>query len=177
MSVSSKCCGCQVFEPRRVHLERGVVHQHVQPAQFLNRPGDRPVAELLIRDIAGNENAFSPFGFDLFFRHLRVVMFIEVGDRDIGAFPGKQNRHGTADAGITAGNQRNLVLQFPGPQVKRCVVQGRRIEFGLAVPACSDAAGEKAARGRRGHPPAWPSAAQAWDDSLSAFATCCWIFR
>ena len=132
MSVSSKCSGCEVLEPRRVHLERRVIDEHVQPAKFLNSLGDRLIAELLVRDIAGDENAFSPFGFDLFFRYLRVVMFIEVCDGDIRAFPGKQNGHGPADAGITAGNERNLVLQFPGPQVKRCVVQGRRIKPCLA---------------------------------------------
>ena len=58
-------------------------------------------------------------------------MFIEVGHRDVSAFPGKQNGHGTADAGITAGNERNLVLKFAGPDVKRSVIKGGRIKFGF----------------------------------------------
>ena len=79
-------------------------------------------------DIAGDEQASSAFGFDLLLGEPRVVMFVQIGDGDIRAFAREENGHGPADAGIAAGDQRDLVLQFLRTEVKRCIVQRRRIE-------------------------------------------------
>ena len=57
---------------------------------------------------------------------LGVLVGVEVGDGDVGAFAGEQHRHGPADAGVGAGDQRRLAGELLGALVIGRVVHRRR---------------------------------------------------
>jgi hypothetical protein len=58
-------------------------------------------------------------------------VLVEIGDRHVGALAGIEHRHGAADAGIAAGNQRNLVEEFLGAFVVRRVIHRLELQRGL----------------------------------------------
>ena len=60
-------------------------------------------------------NAAAAFVLDRSLRLLGILVLVEVGDRDVGALPGEEDRHGAADAGVAAGNERDFVLQLSDP--------------------------------------------------------------
>ena len=62
---------------------------------------------------------------------LGVLVLVEIGDGDVGAFAREQHGHGAADAGIAAGDQRHLALQLARALVEGRVVHRRRVELGL----------------------------------------------
>ena len=53
------------------------------------------------------------------FGDARVLVFVEVDDRDVGAFAREQHRDGAADAGVAAGDQRDLALELAAAFVVR----------------------------------------------------------
>src|SRR6201989_3020423 len=65
----------------------------------------------LIRDIAGYDNGSAPRLLNPGGAFLRIVMLLEVGDQDVGAFPSESQRHGAADAAVGARNQRCLACK------------------------------------------------------------------
>src|SRR6185503_13962324 len=106
-----------------VFLERRVIHQDVEPAERLERPLDRFGAEFRITDVAGNEQAATSLELHRGLGLQRVVLlFREIDDRHIGAFPREQHGDRAPDARITTGNERDLVLQLAGR-----VVMGRLV--------------------------------------------------
>src|ERR1700682_4695922 len=62
---------------------------------------------------------------------MRVLVFAQVSNRDIRAFARKEDRNGPTDTGIAARDERDLFIKLARTQVKRSIVQGRRIEIGL----------------------------------------------
>jgi hypothetical protein len=58
-------------------------------------------------------------------------VLVEIGDRDIGTFTGKQHSDRAADAAIAAGDQRDLIAQLVGALVVRRIVHRREPEIGL----------------------------------------------
>ena len=44
-----------------------------------------------------------------------VLVLVEIGDGDVGAFAREQHRDGAADAGIGAGDQGHLARSLPEP--------------------------------------------------------------
>ena len=87
-----------VLEFGGVILERGVVDQHVQPAEPLHGAGDGGAAMLAVRDVAGNEDAALALRFHHALRLLGVPILAQIGDGDVCALAGEEHRHGAADA-------------------------------------------------------------------------------
>ena len=63
-----------VLERERMFLERGVVDQHVEVAEFTHRAFDRGNAERGVLHVAGDQQAAPPLGLDaaLRLRHRRA---------------------------------------------------------------------------------------------------------
>ena len=82
--------------------------------------------------LPGNEHAPAAFGLD---RRARLVgvalLFRQIVDRDVGAFAREQHGDRAADAGIAAGDQRDLVLELARGLVRVRLVARTRIEPGL----------------------------------------------
>ena len=110
----------------RVLLERGVVDQDVEPAQRLDGVLDRRRRERRVGDVALDQHGPAALAFDRVLGLLGVLVGVEVGDGDVGAFAGEEHRHGTADAGVGAGDQRGLAGELLGTLVIGRVVHRRR---------------------------------------------------
>src|SRR5947209_600018 len=103
----------EVLKARDVHLEGGVVHEDVELAEFAHRARHYVLAELAVTDVPGDEQTAAALLLDSLLGDLRVALLgTEIGDGDIGALAGKQHGNRAADAGIAAGNDRDLVLQL-----------------------------------------------------------------
>ena len=73
---------------------------------------DRPLAELAVLHVAGNDHAASTFGFDVLLGVPGVVMLVEIDDADVGAFAGEEDRHRAPDARVAAGHDRRHPLEL-----------------------------------------------------------------
>src|SRR5205823_6529406 len=83
-----------------------------------------------LRDIAGQKETATPQRFNrpLHFEGVRFFLRQEI-DGDVSAFPGVEERDGTPDARITAGDQRDLAFELPGGAVFWRVPARSRIEL------------------------------------------------
>ena len=79
----------------------------------------------------GQQDAAAAFLLDRALGLLGVLVLVEIGQRDVGALAGEQHRHRPADAGVAAGDQRNLVEQLLRAFVVRRVVHRLELEIGL----------------------------------------------
>ena len=68
-----------------------------------------------VGDVARQQEAARALGLDRLARRLGVVVLVEIDDRDVGAFARVQDGDGAADAGIAAGDERDLARSFPEP--------------------------------------------------------------
>ncbi|MNY26613.1 hypothetical protein D3C86_1604720 [compost metagenome] len=100
-----------VFEVFVGHLERGVVDQHIDPAEAFDRLVHQGLAVRFLRQVAGQQQALPAGLLDPARGFLRVFMFVEVGHHDIRAFTGEGNGDGATDAAVGAGDQGDLALQ------------------------------------------------------------------
>ncbi len=121
----------QVLELVDVLLERGVVDQDVEPAERLHGLRDRGLAEFRIGDVARQQDAAAPFVLDRALGFVGVLVLVEIGDRDVGAFAGEQHRDRAADAGIAAGDERHHVEKLFRALVMRRVVHRLQLEVGF----------------------------------------------
>ena len=96
-----------------VLLERGVVDEHVEPAERLQRLGHDLAREARLLDVAGDEQATPAFGLDAApcVSSASSCSF-EVGDGDVGAFAREQHRDRAADARVAAGDDRGEALEL-----------------------------------------------------------------
>ncbi len=78
---------------------------------------DGRAAELFLADVAGEENTFPALGFDQLLRFPRVLVFVQINDRNVRAFLRIEDRDGPADPAVPAGDQCDFVPQFPRPHV------------------------------------------------------------
>ena len=96
----------------------GVVHQHVQAAEFLHGAAHNFGAEGGLLEVAGQQDAASAFGFDQGQGFFGILLLGgEVADGYVGPFAGKMHRHGPADAGIGPGDEGDFALELVGPLV------------------------------------------------------------
>src|SRR5207237_2644457 len=88
----------QLFERRRMLLERGVVDDDVELAEFGDRSLDRASTEGCVADVAADENA-APlfFFFDDAARLFGVAVGFELSDGDVGTLALKEHGDGTSD--------------------------------------------------------------------------------
>ena len=96
-------------------LERRVVDQHVEPAERLERRLHCCGAEFRIGDVAGQHDAAAPFRLDGTLRLGGVLLLVEMRDRHIGTLAREQHRDCPPDAGIAAGDERDLVDELFDP--------------------------------------------------------------
>ncbi|MNL64495.1 hypothetical protein D3C87_1887160 [compost metagenome] len=62
-------------------------------------------------DVPGDDKRLTAGVLDPFGGVGRIVVFVEIGDQDIGAFTRESNGDGLANPGIGAGDQRHLALK------------------------------------------------------------------
>lgn len=138
--------------PWAVVLERGVVDQHVELAELVDAALHGVAAELRLPHVAGDRDGAPPFGLDRFDGGPRVLGLLgEVHDRDVGAFAREQDGDGAADAGIPAGDQRDVVLQLAGAAVVRRRELRPRLHRVLAARWCEPLRGERRFGSFAGH--------------------------
>src|SRR5688500_4464286 len=106
-----------------------IVHQYVEPPQFLHRFVDSRLAEAPAAKVAGDRDGPAPFAFYDTAGFACVGMFAQVKYGDVRAFARKQGSDGAADAAIAAGDDGDLVLQTPRSRIARMPV---RFRFQLA---------------------------------------------
>jgi hypothetical protein len=87
--VRSKVLLAQIFELGDVLLERRVVHQDVELAEFLDCLGHRRLAKRWIGDITGQEDAAAALLLHRTFGFGSVIMFVQIGDGDVSALAGE----------------------------------------------------------------------------------------
>src|ERR1700738_2254528 len=63
---------------------------------------------LAVGNVARNENSTTASRFHQVSGLLRVVVLVEVGNQDVGAFTGKCDNHCTANAAVATRDHRNL---------------------------------------------------------------------
>lgn len=91
-------------------LLRGVVDQDVQAPECAYRAIDRALAEGVVSHVAGQQQAAPAGLLDRFAGLLRVVVFIEIHDRDVRPLLGEADRGGTPDAAVAAASPSSLPL-------------------------------------------------------------------
>src|SRR3546814_2410508 len=70
----------------------GVVDEHVDPAETVDDLADRLFAERRVADIACDGDGIPPFVPDDSGGLFRIVMFAQIEDGDVGAFPREERR-------------------------------------------------------------------------------------
>src|SRR5262245_1590995 len=100
--------GSEILQARRVDLKCGIVHEDVQLAECLYRAGNDAFADLLFGNIAGEKDTVAALSFDLLLSRPGILFLVQMGNGDIRAFPGKENRYRSADAGVASRDQRDL---------------------------------------------------------------------
>jgi hypothetical protein len=90
-------------------LKCGVVHEHIELPELLDRSGDSLFAKLLALDVAGDQQTFSAFKLYFLFCEPSVIMFVQIGERDVGTFPREEYGNSAPNSGIAAGDQRDFV--------------------------------------------------------------------
>src|SRR4051794_23736670 len=113
-------------------LLAGVVDENVEPAEFVHGSVDDLLAELLVAEVAGDQNRAATFLLDDLLRLLCIVMFAEVGDGDVGAFASEQRGDSAADAAVRTGDQRDSTLEAVRAPEARLPIR-LRLEFALVA--------------------------------------------
>ena len=93
------------------HLEGRVAHQHIDATEFGGGTVDHRPTVVRVSQVTAHQNAFAACLLDQA-RHVGgIVVFVEVGDQDVGAFASKGDGHRTADTAVASGYHRALTCQ------------------------------------------------------------------
>jgi len=84
----------------------------VQPAERFHDLLDRLLAERLVADVAGDEQAAPAELLDAAFRVVRILLLVQIEDRHVGAFFREGDGRGVADAAVAAGDDGGFAGQF-----------------------------------------------------------------
>src|SRR6185369_3277653 len=103
----------------------GIVDEDVEAAELVHHLLHGFLAEILVADVAGNRDRLAPFLLDDLLRELGVVVLAEVEDGDVGPLAGEEGGDGAADAAVSTGDQRHLVLQSSRAAVARFPIRLR----------------------------------------------------
>ena len=114
-------------------LEGGIVDQNVDLTVLLLRARDGLAAKLGIAYVAAKQKTEPALRFDVFGRVLRIFFFAEIDDSHVGAFAREQHGYGAPDAGVAAGDQRDLALQLVAAEIGRREEARLRIEFAFGT--------------------------------------------
>src|SRR5436190_17078346 len=103
----------------------GIIDEHMEVAEGLDRLGDRVSAELSVPDVARDQDSLAALGFDKVLDLLGILGLFLIDDRDLRAFAGEKHRTGAADAAVAAGDDGDLVLEAVAALESRHVVRLR----------------------------------------------------
>ena len=115
-----------VADPLLRELDGRVVDEHVKPAERLGRLLDGAAALCLLPHVGLDREAAPALLFDLPLGLLRVLVFVEVDDGDVGALSGEKDGDGAADAAVAAGDERGLPVELAGAAVVGLLELGAR---------------------------------------------------
>src|SRR5437588_9548782 len=110
-----------------------VVDEDVELAEFGDRLLDHLAANFFLSDIAGKFQTSAAFLIDLASGLLGVAMFVEIRNRDVSAFTSEDDRHGTTDAAVAAGDERNFPVEFAAALIFRPFGFWPRLHFVFAA--------------------------------------------
>ena len=110
-------------------LDSGVVHQHIQLAELVEGLLHGIPAELLVGDIAGDQQAAALVLLHQRFGLFGISVLIEIQDRHVRAFLGKGDRHGATDPAVATGDQGHLALQLAAAALGIVLCPGTRLEL------------------------------------------------
>src|SRR2546425_2113532 len=110
-----------------------VVNQNVDLAEFAHLLSDDLLTKLFVPDISIDHQTFpSPFFHQTFCR-LRVLMFLQIGDGNIGIFFGKDDCDRSTDSAVASRNKSNFPLQLSAAALFFVLSSGARLHFVLAA--------------------------------------------
>ena len=109
---------------RTVFLQRaaGAVHDHVEPAERLDRALDRMLHLRIVGHVGGDEQRLAAFGADLRLRGTAGLL-IPFEERDLRTFARERPRGRTGNAGTRTGEEGNLA-RHPGHDDSGAHVKG-----------------------------------------------------
>ncbi|MNL10923.1 hypothetical protein D3C87_1317380 [compost metagenome] len=120
-----------VFELFVGHLERGVVHQNIDTAETLDGFFHQCPAMHLVRQVTGQQQALTAGLFDPACGFFGIFLFVEVGNRYIGAFTGEGDGDRAANSAVATGNQGDLAIQTTRALVALLAAIGIRVHLAL----------------------------------------------
>lgn len=86
-------------------LFSGIGDEDVEFSELFDRFGNRILAELLVTDIATDEQRLCALGFDQFLRLLGIARLVAVDDGDVRALSGVEDGGCPSDPGIPTGDK------------------------------------------------------------------------
>jgi hypothetical protein len=95
-------------------LDSGIVDDDVETTKFGDRLCNHITAELLIADVARQEQTTPTGGLDEVLRFLGILVLIQVHDRNIGTFLGKHHRDRAPNPAVATRDDGHLVAQLTG---------------------------------------------------------------
>jgi len=111
-------------------LVRRVVDEHVDAPERLDSLVDDAPAVARIGQVTAYERCQAAFLLDPAGGLGRVLVFLEVGDQDVRAFPGKCDGDSPPDPAVAAGDDRLLPLEPPVAGIELLAVVRQRIHQG-----------------------------------------------
>jgi hypothetical protein len=110
-----------------------VVHENVELAEFLYSLVDRSSTKVRLAYVATNQQAFATLFFDLTPSFIRVLVFFEVNDCNVGAFLGERDGNRAANPAVAASNDRDLLPQLPAAAMFFVLGPGPRLHLVFAA--------------------------------------------
>src|SRR4029079_12907520 len=93
-------------------LFRGVVDENIELAEFLHSHRDSVFAKARVTEIPRNGHATPAELFNCLFRRTRILVLIQINDRNVRALASEQYRRRPADTAVASRHQRHAALQF-----------------------------------------------------------------
>src|SRR5690606_28116457 len=107
-----------------------VVDENVEAAEGVDRATHQFLAELLILDVAGKQQRRAAGLLDPARGLSRVLLLIEIGNRNVGALAGEGDGDSAADTGVAAGDERCATLEPARAAIGPFAVVGNRVHQG-----------------------------------------------
>ena len=89
----------------------GVVDEDINAAKLIDRTLDHRTAMGRILQVAGDQHRLASLLLDQFLDLFGVIMLVQIGDQNVGAFARIGNGDGAANAAVASGDDRFLAVQ------------------------------------------------------------------
>ena len=110
-------------------LVSGVVDENIDPSEILYGTGDHRPTVVGTAQVAGDQDGVASFGLDQSLHLMRVVVLVEIGDDDIGAFARIGERDRAADAAIRACDHGFLAVELARAAITGFAVVWARVHL------------------------------------------------